>query len=63
MIWNNFKTCVFLMGFVFTCYTWYRYFKNTPKEQRKKEGWNRYYALLSLLFFILLIDKLVILFR
>lgn len=63
MMWNNIKTGLFVLGFILTCRTWYKYYKNTSREQQKKEGWNNYYGLLSLVFFVLFIDRLLNLFH
>lgn len=57
MIWNNIIIGIYVFALLLNGYSWFRYNKNVTQEQRKKEGWNSFYMISTLLLFIFLLKR------
>lgn len=58
MIFSNLLIGVYVLILVGNGYMWYRYNKKASQDQRKKEGWSRYYLLATVFVLVLLSRKI-----
>lgn len=58
MILSNLLIGVYVLILVGNGYMWYRYNKKASQDQRKKEGWSRYYLLATVFVLMLLSRKI-----
>ncbi len=59
MKWNDYVTIsLYIILFILNSCSWYKYYKKTSVDQRKKEGWNGYYIISTVFILMLLCERL-----
>ena len=54
---NKLTIGLYLLILILNGYSWYKYYKNTSTEYRKKEGWSNYYIVSTIFILTLLLRK------
>ena len=57
-MWNIFVIIFCVGALIFNSFLWLKYRKNTDKKVQKKEGWNHYYFMTSLLLLTVLLNRI-----
>jgi hypothetical protein len=57
-MWNIIVIILCVVALVFNSFLWLNYRKNTDRKIQKKDGWNRYYFMTSLLLLTVLLNRI-----